>query len=40
MKYPTAIEAKYLGDLYSENDFYYKDLNKLCTTEEENKVKK
>ena len=39
MKYPTADEARYLGEIYTENDFYYKDLKKLCSTEEEQRAK-
>lgn len=39
MKYPTKTEAKYLGELYTENDFNFKSRVKLCTEEEEEKAR-
>lgn len=38
MKYPTTKEAKYLGELYAENEFLYKDLDRLCSHKEEIKA--
>lgn len=40
MKYPTAKEAKYLGDLYCENDFYYKEVRTFCDIKDEEEAKR
>lgn len=38
MKYPTRLEAKYLGEIYTENKFNFKDQEKLCPESEEIKA--
>lgn len=40
MKYPTRTEAAYLGELYTENTYNFKDHQQLCTLEEEKELKR